>query len=77
MNMHWVKVVPKKKTAKSTHIQMGRPQKVVRRCFFGSGLGNSDWQRQQTFLSSGFHVPQLGQSGMMTGLLDRLDVGAW
>ncbi len=44
-------------------IQAGRP-KMVRglRFFFSSGLGRGVWQRQQTFLSSGFQVPQLGQS---------------
>jgi hypothetical protein len=48
-------------TAKATHIQMGSPAKVCRFGFGGDGLGNSDWQRQHTSLSSGFQVPHSGQ----------------
>ncbi len=55
-------------------IQAGRP-KMVRglRFFFSSGLGRGVWQRQQTLLSSGFQVPQLGQSMRWSGsrLVDR------
>jgi hypothetical protein len=51
------------KRAKITHVQTGIPS--TRMGFFsGLGLGISVWQRQQTRLSSGFHVPQFGQSGM-------------
>jgi hypothetical protein len=48
-----------------THAQIGKPQKLVRLGFLGTGRGNSVWQRQQLVLSSGFQVPQLGQSGMV------------
>jgi hypothetical protein len=77
MKKHWPRVVAMKKTISTAHIQMGNPKNVVRRVFLGSGLGSSCWQRQHSDLSSGFHVPQLGQSGIMTGLLVRLDVAAW
>ena len=30
--------------------------------FFWGGVGSLVWQRQQTFLSSGFHCPQFGHS---------------
>jgi hypothetical protein len=43
---------------------MGKPKKLVRFFFGGSGLGNSVWQRQHSVLSSGFQVPQLGQFGI-------------
>jgi hypothetical protein len=64
MKEHWLKVVTAKKTSNSTHIQSGNPQIDWRFFFGGSGLGNSVWQRQQSVLSSGFHVPQLGQFGI-------------
>jgi len=46
------------------NIQRGMPMmRGIRRLgFSGLGVGRGVWQRQQTFLSSGFQVPQLGQS---------------
>ena len=41
---------------------VGRPITTLRWRFFSTGFGISVWQRQQTRLSSGFHVPHLGQS---------------
>jgi hypothetical protein len=64
MKEHWLKVVTAKKRINSTHIQIGKPRIFCRFFLGGSGLGNSVWQRQQIVLSSGFHVPQLGQFGM-------------
>ena len=55
-------VAAKKKTI-AIQTQIGNPANVCRVFFFsGSGFGNSVWQRQQTSLSSGFHVPHFGQS---------------
>ena len=63
--MHCPRVDTAKKTTNITQAQMGSPQKEVRLGFLGWGLGSSVWQRQQTVLSSGFQVPQFGQSGMV------------
>jgi hypothetical protein len=64
MKEHWLKVVTAKKTSSNTHIQMGKPKIFCRFFLGGSGRGSSVWQRQQSVLSSGFHVPQLGQFGI-------------
>jgi hypothetical protein len=64
MKEHWLKVVTTKKRINNTQTQRGKPKKFWRFFLGGSGLGNSVWQRQQSVLSSGFHVPQLGQFGM-------------
>lgn len=46
----------------ATQTQIGKPPNVCRVFFLsGKGFGISVWQRQQTSLSSGFHVPQFGQ----------------
>ena len=64
MKEHWLKVVTAKKTRSNTHIQIGKPKMLGRFFLGGSGLGSSVWQRQQSVLSSGFHVPQLVQFGI-------------
>lgn len=55
-------------TTKNTvarNIQGGSPRmRRSLRCLFSCGRGSSVWQRQHSFLSSGFHVPQFGQSGI-------------
>jgi hypothetical protein len=51
---------------------MGKPKNVWRFFFFGCGFGSSSWQRQQTSLSSGFHVLQFGQSICIISLLADL-----
>ena len=52
-----------KKRASTTIIHKGMPRTVrcPARFLGGLGVGRAVWQRQQTFLSSGFQVPQLGQ----------------
>ncbi len=50
--------------------QSGSPPKVCALGFGGAGLGgNTVWQRQQTSLSSGFHVPQFVQSISLSSLI--------
>jgi len=57
---HWARVHKSMTTMTITHSQAV----LNAACFFlgGSGLGNSALHRQQRILSSGFQVPQLGQS---------------
>jgi hypothetical protein len=53
-----------KKTIAS-QIQIDKPStRTGPRFFWTTGLGNSAWQRQHTFLSSGFQVPHFRQSGI-------------
>jgi hypothetical protein len=61
--MHVPKNITRVRTTNITHAQTGNPNNTAgRRGFFSTGLGRSAWQRQQTRLSSGFHVPHFGQS---------------
>jgi hypothetical protein len=52
----------RKITSTTIQAQSGRPRKTTGLRFsLTTGLGSGVWQRQQTSLSSGFQVLQLGQ----------------
>jgi hypothetical protein len=59
---HWPSIGARKITSTTSQAQSGRPRKTTGLRFsLTTGLGSGVWQRQQTSLSSGFHVLQLGQ----------------
>lgn len=67
---HWPRIVTAKKKTNASQNHRGKPaMRRGSRFFFSTGRGSSVWQRQQTSLSSGFHVPQFGQSGIAVHLL--------